>query len=89
LHHVDDYEAIIYTFYSMLNQEGYLAIADLYSEDGSFHGPDVKVHLGFDPEKLTEIFRNAGFKNIKYKTVFEVKRESGIKYPVFLLVGQK
>ena len=89
LHHVHDYEVIIKTFYSLLNPDGYLAIADLYSEDGSFHGPDVKVHLGFDPEKLTEIFRNAGFKNIKYQTCFEVKRESGIKYPVFLLVGQK
>jgi len=89
LHHVGDYESIIGTFYSMLNPEGYLAIADLFSEDGSFHGPDVNVHLGFDPEKLTEIFRNAGFKNIKYQTCFEVKRDSGIKYPVFLLVGQK
>ena len=89
LHHVNDYEAIIYTFYSMLNPEGYLAIADLYSEDGSFHGPDVKVHWGFDPEKLTEIFRNAGFKNIEYQPCFEVKRESGAKYPVFLLVAQK
>jgi len=89
LHHVNDYEAIIYTFYSMLNPEGYLAIADLYSEDGSFHGPDVKVHLGFDPEKLSEILKIAGFKNIEYKTVFEVKRESGVKYPVFLLVCQK
>ena len=73
----------------MLNPEGYLAIADLFSEDGSFHGPDIKVHHGFDPEKLFEILKIAGFKNIKYKTVFEVKRESGIKYPVFLLVGQK
>lgn len=89
LHHVNDYEAIIYTFHTMLNPGGYLAIADLYPEDGSFHGPDVKVHLGFDPEKLSEIFRNAGFKNIEYKTCFEVKRESGAKYPVFLLVGQK
>lgn len=89
LHHVNDYEAIIHTFHSMLNQGGYLAIADLYPEDGSFHGPDVKVHLGFDPEKLTEIFRNAGFRNIEYQTCFEVKRDSGAKYPVFLLVGQK
>ena len=89
LHHVNDYEAIIYTFHSMLNPGGYLAIADLYPEDGSFHGPNVNVHLGFDPEKLTAIFRNAGFKNIEYKTCFEVKRESGVKYPVFLLVGQK
>jgi len=89
LHHVNDYEAIIHTFYTLLNPEGYLAIADLYQEDGSFHGPDVKVHLGFDPEKLKEIFRNNGFKNIVYKTCFEVKRESGISYPVFLLVAQK
>jgi len=89
LHHVNDYEAIIYTFHSMLNPDGYLAIADLYPEDGSFHGPDVKVHLGFDPEKLTEILTLAGFKNIEYQTCFEVKRESGVKYPVFLLVAQK
>jgi len=89
LHHVNDYEALIYTFYSMLNAGGYLAIADLYPEDGSFHGPDVKVHLGFDPEKLTGILKIAGFKNIEYQTCFEVKRDSGVKYPVFLLVGQK
>lgn len=89
LHHVNDYEALIYTFYSMLNPEGYLAIADLYTEDGSFHGPDVQVHLGFDPEELTRIFKLIGFKNIECQTCFEVKRESGAKYPVFLLVAQK
>lgn len=89
LHHVNDYEAIIYTFHSMLNPGGYLAIADLYPEDGSFHGPEVKVHWGFDPEKLTEILAIAGFKNIEYHTCFEVKRELGAKYPVFLLVAQK
>lgn len=89
LHHVNDYEALIYTFHSMLNPGGYLAIADLYTEDGSFHGQDVKVHLGFDPEKLTEIFRNVGFKNIEYQACFEVTRESGAKYPVFLMAAQK
>jgi len=89
LHHVDDFEAIINTFYSLLNTEGYLAIADLYTEDGSFHGIDVKVHLGFDPDLLAEILKKAGFKDVEYKTCFEVKRESGKKYPVFLLVGKK
>lgn len=89
LHHVNDYEAIINTFYSLLNSDGYLAIADLYPEDGSFHGFDVKVHLGFDPDKLIEILKKAGFKNIEHKTCFEVKRESGTKFPVFLLVAQK
>ena len=89
LHHVNDYEGLIHTFSNLLNTGGYLAIADLYTEDGSFHGPDVMVHLGFDPEKLSEIFSNNGFVNIRYETCFEVKRESGVKYPVFLLVGQK
>ncbi|MDP2891028.1 MAG: methyltransferase domain-containing protein [Bacteroidota bacterium] len=89
LHHVVDYESIVVTFYSMLNPGGYLAIADLYPEDGSFHGPDVNVHLGFAPENLAKILKNIGFKNINYKTCFEVKRESGLKYPVFLLVAYK
>ena len=89
LHHVNDHKAIIHTFYSLLNPEGYLAIADLFPEDGSFHGPDAKVHLGFDPEKLTEIIKDAGFKNIEYKTCFVIKRESGATYPVFLLVANK
>jgi ubiquinone/menaquinone biosynthesis C-methylase UbiE len=89
LHHVVDYESIVGTFYSLLNPGGYLAIADLYPEDGSFHGPDVQVHLGFDPEKLAEILKQIGFKDIQYKTCFEVKRDSGLKYPVFLLVANK
>ena len=89
LHHVNDYEGIINTFYSLLNTAGYLAIADLYTEDGSFHGIDVKVHLGFDPERLTVILKKAGFKNIEHKTCFVVNRESGKKFPVFLLVGKK
>jgi len=89
LHHVNDYEAIINSFYSLLNPDGYLAIADLYTEDGSFHGPDIKVHLGFDPDKLTEVLKTAGFKKIKHKTCFEVRRESGRKFPIFLLVAKK
>ena len=89
LHHVNDYEAIINSFYSLLNPDGYLAIADLYTEDGSFHGPDIKVHLGFDPDKLTEVLKTAGFKKIKHKTCFEITRESGKKFPIFLLVAKK
>ena len=89
LHHVSDYEAIIHKFYTLLNPGGYLAIADLYPEDGSFHGLDVKVHLGFDPDKLTEILKNAGFKNVEHKPCFEVKRESGKNFPIFLLVARK
>jgi 2-polyprenyl-3-methyl-5-hydroxy-6-metoxy-1,4-benzoquinol methylase len=89
LHHVNDVESMLQKFYTLLNPGGYLAIADLYAEDGSFHGPDVKVHWGFDPDKLTETLKHMGFKNIEYKTCFEVKRESGKSYPIFLLVAKK
>ncbi len=89
MHHVNGVEGMLHKFYDLLNPGGYLAIADLFSEDGSFHGIDVKVHWGFDPEELTSILKNAGFTNVEYKTCFEVKRESGRKYPLFLLVAQK
>ncbi len=89
LHHVNDYETMLQTFYNLLKPHGYLAIADLYTEDGSFHGPDVKVHWGFEPQKLAETLKSGGFKYIEYKTCFEVKRDSGKKYPVFLLLAKK
>ena len=50
LHHVSDIESIIDKFGKMLNAGGFLAIADLYKEDGSFHGEGFSGHNGFDPE---------------------------------------
>jgi tRNA (cmo5U34)-methyltransferase len=38
LHHVVDIKSILCKFSQLLNSGGYLAIADLYEEDGSFHG---------------------------------------------------
>jgi len=88
LHHVVDAETILNKFNSLLNPGGYLAIADLYSEDGSFHGLDANVHKGFDPEELSETLKAKGFKSSEYRTCFEIKREDKV-YPIFLLVTQK
>ena len=89
MHHVTDVEAMLSKFYDLLSPSGYLAVADLLPEDGSFHGFDVKVHLGFDPNELAETLKKIGFKNIEHQVCFEVKRDSGKSYPVFLLVAQK
>ncbi len=49
LHHVGDVETIIKKFRGLLNPGGYLAIADLYSEDGSFHGGGLHRSQGLRP----------------------------------------
>jgi len=93
LHHVIDVENIISKFYSLLNNGGQLAIADLYKEDGSFHDTEFKGHHGFNPEDLKAILSKVGFKDINYKQCFEITKaenENVIKtYPVFLLSCKK
>jgi hypothetical protein len=50
LHHVPNVVAILADLGKMLAKGGWLAIADLQLEDGSFHA-DLKVpHNGFNPE---------------------------------------
>ncbi len=89
MHHVDDVVAMIRKFYDLLNPGGYLAIADLFTEDGSFHGPDVKVHLGFDPVEFSNVLAETGFRNVEFESCFDIKRPTGQVFPVFLLKGQK
>lgn len=88
LHHLPDVEAILNKWRKMLKPGGYLAIADLFSEDGTFHNADANVHWGFDPEKLSDTLRLTGFKDIKHKTCFVIKRNNGRNYPVFLLIAK-
>src|SRR5665648_60392 len=76
LHHVADIQNIIKKFYDLLNPEGYLAIADLYPEDGSFHGPDFKGHLGFDAGNLSNLISGQGFLNVSHRKCFVIERKT-------------
>jgi ubiquinone/menaquinone biosynthesis C-methylase UbiE len=91
LHHIADVETILKRFYSMLKKSAFLCIADLDTEDGSFHGPEFKGHLGFDRNEMKKLFESAGFKNIKVETCYEIRREQNPNavYPVFLMTGEK
>jgi tRNA (cmo5U34)-methyltransferase len=89
LHHIPDTEALLCKWQQMLNPGGYLAISDLFTEDGSFHQIDKNVHFGFDPEKLDSMLRSSGFKEVKYTTCYIMKRPNGRSYPLFLLVAKK
>ena len=92
LHHIPDTDAILAAFHAHLNPGGWLGIADLDQEDGSFHGIEVDVHHGFDREALAEKARRAGFADVAFRTVFKIEKDSheGKRaYPVFLMVARK
>lgn len=93
LHHVADIELITDRFSQMLNPGGYLAVADLYPEDGTFHDAGFNGHKGIDAEKLSETLLNHGFTDISHKTVYTINRLSGDNtnkaFPVFLLTAKR
>jgi ubiquinone/menaquinone biosynthesis C-methylase UbiE len=93
LHHVSDIGSIINKFQYLLNPGGFLAIADLYTEDGSFHGPEVDVHHGLDVESLSGILKKNHFSNICHKECFVIKRQISEaetrSFPVFIMIGKR
>ena len=93
LHHISDIEKIIAKFYNLLNPRGYLAIADLYSEDGSFHGEGFTGHKGFDPTELSSLLLKPGFENISHRQCFVINKkisETETKqFDVFLLIANR
>lgn len=92
LHHIPDTAHILAVFHQLLTPGGWLAIADLDREDGSFHGPEVDVHHGFQREALAGLCATAGFADIRFQTVFQIDKETPIgmrTYPVFLMVARR
>jgi tRNA (cmo5U34)-methyltransferase len=91
LHHISDIETILKRFSLMITRGGYLAIADLYKEDGSFHGDSFRGHYGFDTEELSLLLTRYGFKNISHRKCFTVRRQVSddkIKeFDIFLLIA--
>jgi len=64
LHHVPDVPRVLAAFHSLLNPGGWLCQADLDVEDGSFHGPEVDVHHGFERGTLRSWLAAAGFADV-------------------------
>ncbi len=92
LHHIPDTATILNVFRNLLNPGGWLCIADLDQEDGSFHGIEVDVHHGFARQSLAELARSAGFSPARFETVFSIEKEKpeGTRaYPVFLMIARR
>lgn len=93
LHHVSDVENILGRFHRLLNPGGYLAIADLYLEDGSFHGSGFTGHNGFDIVELSALLNKQGFLNINHNRCFVINKKISItetrQFDVFLLTANR
>jgi ubiquinone/menaquinone biosynthesis C-methylase UbiE len=60
-HHIDDIPAVLKEFKRILKKEGIVIVGDLCREDGSFHGPTLVPHNGFDPDEIRGLFETNGF----------------------------
>ena len=93
LHHIPDTKDILKKFHALLNPDGWLCIADLDKEDGTFHTDGTTdVHLGFERAELQKLVEETGFVNVKFSTAFEIKKKiNGAEkiFPVFLLTARK
>lgn len=89
MHHIENVQEIFNKFYSLLKDNGIIAIADLDKEDGSFHVEDTGVfHNGFDRNEFLRSAKTAGFRDLKIQTASTINKPTG-NYPVFLLTGKK
>ncbi|WP_228389225.1 mycothiol transferase [Cumulibacter manganitolerans] len=90
LHHVHDLERVLAGFAALLEDGGYLAIADLDKEDGSFHAhvPGFDGHSGFDRADLASRLERAGFGDVRVEDCTRIEKSGG-GYPVFLATARR
>ena len=89
IHHLEDTPSLLSKLYDMLDEDGFDAIADLDSEDGSFHSDNTGVfHYGFDRHLLTEYVQKAGFKDITFSLASTISKPHA-DFTVFLMTAVK
>jgi ubiquinone/menaquinone biosynthesis C-methylase UbiE len=94
LHHLRDVPLVLGRLGALLKPGGWLAVADLDAEDGSFHGQrDDVFHHGFARPQVAAWLSQAGFSHVSLQDAHSVNKPSATgqmrAYGVFLAVGQK
>jgi 2-polyprenyl-3-methyl-5-hydroxy-6-metoxy-1,4-benzoquinol methylase len=91
MHHVEDTDEILRVFYGHLKPGGFVALADLDKEDGTFHkhGNEGVFHFGFEREDLKRRLEMAGFEDVSFTTAYTFEKEEGRTYPVFLVMARR
>ncbi len=93
LHHIPNRDEVFKEWNTLINKGGYLCIADLVTEDGSFHSNTSDSDTfngphGFDTKELSKELEEKGFKVISI-TVPHIIDKNDKEYPVFLMIAEK
>ena len=89
LHHVEDLEQFFKQIHKNIQDDGFIAIADLESEDGTFHSDNTGVfHFGFDKKELYSVVERCGFKEISIENINTINKPHR-DFGVFLLTAKK
>lgn len=89
MHHIKDIKMFVEKLSYSLKKEGALFIADLITEDGTFHSDNTGVeHFGFDTEQLVSIFCEAGLNDVSCEILTTIEKPQN-RYEVFIIKGVK
>lgn len=94
LHHVADPAVVLGRLFAAMGRGGRLALTDLDSEGGFFHGADAGArHNGFDRLELADTLAGLGFTAIDARTAAAIERpgKDGIvrSFTVFLMTARR
>ena len=88
LHHIENVVPLLTTLKTLLHPGGWVALADLASEDGSFHeDPTGIFHHGFAAEELTTMLEESGFTSISITAAANISKGER-NFPVLLATAQ-
>lgn len=94
LHHIENIEEILKKQYEILEDNGYICIAELNEDDGSFHNMEqgFKGHNGFNQIELADKLKRIGFSETSSRIIYrDVKIDGDKKIPfsIFLMNAKK
>ena len=93
LHHLPDVLGVLTHLRPALRPGGWIALADLDSEDGTFHADPTGIyHHGFERSEVGRWLEVAGFTGTSSREAYRITRpgSDGVlrTYPVFLVTAQ-
>lgn len=96
LHHIADTGKVLDAWYHLLSPHGILCVADLDTEPGLFHDPEVAQsvpHHGFSRCELKSLMARIGFRQANDVTAHWIQKpvNGGVEreFPVFLITARK